>query len=627
MKNWLKNWRIDFLPGLSIIGLIILSRSLGILQPLEWKAFDLGLRWRPAEPTDQRITIVGINEEDIQTVLDYPISDRGLAALIQTVQAYNPRVIGIDIFRDKPVGEGYGDLETTLQAADNIIGIHKISDTPVQAPPMLPEAQVGFSDAILDADGFLRRSFLAGADADDNYRFSLTIRLVERYLAPEGLRLENGIRDPETMRFGQTEIPRFQPNTGGYVRTDNGGNQALINFRSGTEPFTEISYKALVSGQIDPELLQDRVVLVGYTAETVKDFVSSTAIAGSNPSLIPGVEVQAHAISQILSAVYDGRPFLKTPPNGLDYVLIVGSGLLGMALAHWRRKPSLHLLLMLAISLTGLLLYYGLLVASWWLPLVPTALAFLLNAVALYPFYQSQAQLRSQLDERQKLIDWTYNTIHNGPLQILSGMLSTWPDNQPAPAALRQDLQSLNREMRGIYEAMRQEMLLPTGQIILTGQQALDLHTPLDALLYEVYQATIERRRGFFEPILKVTCFKPMADSDLTLEQKRNLGRFLEEALINVCKYAEGTTRLMINCLQVGEHNVIQVIDNGVGLKSHLPKYQGGFGQGGFGTRQAHKLARGLWGHFERKAVDPQGVHCELRWPIQPPAWKRWVKK
>lgn len=629
LKNGLKNWRTDLLPGLSLTGLVILARLLGILQPLEWKALDLSLKWRPAETTDPRITIITITENDIQTELSYPIADQTLADLIQTLQTYNPRVIGIDIFRDKPVGEGYEALKETLQASSNVIAINKITGTPVAAPQMLREDQVGFADAILDDDGYLRRSFLAGADSQGNYHFSLTLRLVEQYLATEDIPVENGIHDPQTIRLGDTEIPRFQPNTGGYVRTDNGGNQTLINFRAGLQPFETIPYQTLMSDQANRDLLEDRIVLVGYSAESVKDFVSSGAIAGNSPSLIPGIDIQAHAISQILSAVYEERSFITALPDGLEYILILAGGLLGIALTHWRRKPTLYLLLVISFSAAWLLLCYGLLVASWWLPLVPTTAAFLLNAIAL-PLYQNQQRLTSQLEEREALIDSVFNNIHNGPLQRLSGMIRTWPEDQSPPDTTRENLITLNQELRNIHTAIRQEMLLPSGQLIVTGQRTVNLKMPLEALLYEIYRGTLERHQLFFKSVLQVTSFKEMADEDLTTDQKRDIGRFLEEMLLNVYKHAKGVTRLTVECRCENNYNVIRVTDNGAGLPDDRINPQGhsqttsqpSF-QGGYGTKQAYKLARSLGGKFSRTDVEPKGIRCELRWPTRLSFWKR----
>lgn len=620
MQPWRPNWQTRLLPGLSITALVILARLFGILQPLEWKMLDLSLRWRPAEATDPRITVIEITDEDLQTVLPHPPSDQALADLIQTLQTYEPRVIGIDIFRDGPVGEGYPALLQTLETVENTVLIHKILGlSPVAPLPSLSENQIGFADAALDSDGFIRRSLLGINDQDDNYRFSFTVRLVEKYLEPEGIILENGLRDPETMRFGPAEIPRFQENTGGYIRTQNSGNQTLLNFRSGPSPFETLTYKEFISQDIDPELIHNRAVLVGYTADSVKDFISSGAIQGMTPSLVPGVHLQAHAVSQILSAFYDKRPFLKALPDAFEYLLILGSGCLGIALVYWRRQPMVHLLLGVGAISLGLVSGYGLLVASWWLPTVPMAITFFLNAAVLYPFDQSQLQLRSQLEDRQKLINQTFNTIHNGPLQTLASMLSRWPVDQSAPAPMRSDLKTLNHELRSIYDAMQKEMLSSTEQLVLTSQQTVDLELPLNELCREAYQITLERHADFFEPIIKIVAFEPLKDEHLSIDQKRNLGRFLEEALINVKKYAKSTTRLTVDCRQRDGNNVIQVIDNGEGFKS-APS-----GSQGYGTKQAQTLARSLNGQFQRTKSTPKGVRCELRWPIEQSAWKRWI--
>ena len=68
--------------GLTVLGLILLARWLGIFQGLELKTLDVLLRLRPAELTDERILIVGIDEADIQRLGTHPISDAALAALL-----------------------------------------------------------------------------------------------------------------------------------------------------------------------------------------------------------------------------------------------------------------------------------------------------------------------------------------------------------------------------------------------------------------------------------------------------------------------------------------------------------------------------------------------------------------
>ncbi len=210
-------WRVGALPGIAVIGLVVFARLSGSLQGLEWTALDQFLRWRPAEPVDHRIIIVGINEADIRRIGSYPIPDRTIAALLRKLQAYEPAVIGLDIFRDLPVEPGHTDLVKAFQTIKNLTVIDKLADrtsVAIGPPPSLSLGQVGFADAIFDSDGYLRRSLLGTYDAKQNYRFSLTIKLAETYLATQGISLENGIRDPGAMRFGNTELTRFRSNSG-----------------------------------------------------------------------------------------------------------------------------------------------------------------------------------------------------------------------------------------------------------------------------------------------------------------------------------------------------------------------------------------------------------------------------
>ncbi|MEM9008284.1 MAG: CHASE2 domain-containing protein, partial [Cyanobacteria bacterium P01_F01_bin.86] len=84
-------WQRQLLPGITVIGLVILARALGFLQGLEWKTLDAFLRLRPAESQDERLLIVGIDEADIQRVGTYPIPDADLAKLLQTLAQDRPQ--------------------------------------------------------------------------------------------------------------------------------------------------------------------------------------------------------------------------------------------------------------------------------------------------------------------------------------------------------------------------------------------------------------------------------------------------------------------------------------------------------------------------------------------------------
>jgi CHASE2 domain-containing sensor protein len=67
------------------------------------------------------------------------------------------------------------------------------------------------------------------------------------------------------------------------VGADAGGNQILLNVRSGTMPFRVLSLSQIKSGQVNPDWIRGRIVLIGMMSFSAKDLASSGAIAGINP--------------------------------------------------------------------------------------------------------------------------------------------------------------------------------------------------------------------------------------------------------------------------------------------------------------------------------------------------------
>ena len=628
-SQWEKLWHNRILlSGLGATLFIIGIRLLGGFQFLEWKLLDTMLRLRVAEPTDPRITIVAINEEDLQQIGVYPIPDGQVADLLQTLSNYQPRGIGLDIFRDLPVEPGNQRLAQVFATSSEIVGIERrILSSPVPASPDLPDNQVGFVDVVLDSDGFLRRDLLGATDPEGNYRFSLTIQLAQLYLEQEGIALDNGLRNPEAMRFGSVELSPFRTNEGGYVRADAGGNQLLVFPRSGSQPFQTVSLQDLKAGTVPEDWLTDRIVLVGITAPSIKDLVNSDSIQGVNPSLVSGIEFRAHALSQVLSAAMDGRSLLRSWPELVEYGWILVWGFAGAGLHYWSRSPREQLAAVVLGMLTLTVLGYGLLLQGLWLTIVPTGLAFLINSVVLYIFYLYDQGLRDRIQERQQVIEQSFDAIHNGPLQSLVQLIRQAQTETPLTSEQYQkDLQALNQELRQVYSILRQESAVAGDYLHLGSDRIVDMTLPLHELLYEVYCHTLERDFPCFSGLkFQITKFESMIETGLTLEDKKSLARFLEEALCNCGKYATGATRLKVACCCDQGRNVIQVIDNGTGLTLEAPAPSQSAFSGGRGSQQAQQLAKQLRGSFERTQVQPKGMCCSLSWAEQRSPWYRVV--
>lgn len=622
-KQEITIWSVATLPGIAVIGLVILIRLTGALQFMEWVTLDSFLRLRPSEPIDKRVVIVGIDEEDIRRIRNYPIPDREIAQLLLTLHKYQPRVIGLDIVRDIPVEPGHAELVAAFKDIKNLIVVEKVLPISIKPPPDLPLEQIGFADVLSDDDGNVRRAILGTKSPEDpeKYALSLPLRLAETYLLAEGIELSNGIRDRSAMRFGSTELPRFFPNSGGYVRTDDFGVQLLLNYRNRRERFRTLSLKEIndiEAGNGNPNVLRDafggRIVLVGVTAPSIKDFINTSAIAHLQPpGKIYGVEFHAHVASQIVSAVLDGRPVLKTWSQGWEYLWIVGWGVLAIYLGRVTQSPLKNLVYVAVASLGLVGIGYAFIVGGWWIPVAPTLLVLVINGGILSAFYQYDRFLRSQIEIRQHTIERTFVVIHNGPLQTLANILRHIQDHDLEQKQLLEDLKNLNYEIREVGEYLKLEALDRKESLRLGSGLILDLKLPIRDLLYEVYSHTLRRNFPCFKTLkVKAYSFAPIQEQFLSLEQKRELCQFLEEALCNAGKHAKGLTRLSATGKQNEGWYTLSIKDNGASLCSSSE---------GRGTKQCLNLAKKLNGKFQRKSLGEKGTLCELSWPIAGRNW------
>ncbi|RUS93632.1 hypothetical protein DSM106972_095730 [Dulcicalothrix desertica PCC 7102] len=616
------------LPGLAVIACIIFVRLTGSLQLLEWIAFDNFLQLRPPEASDPEVVIVGINEDDIRTVGKYPIPDRDLAQLLTIIQSYKPAAIGLDIFRDLTYSPDRAILSNILENSPNLIGIEAALNTRsslvVKPPPELPPNRIAISDVILDPDGKLRRCLLASRGNESQIKYSLSLKLAQLYLRSKGISFKHGARADFPIFFGNTELNRFHSHTGAYVNAASGGNQILINYRSSKYPFTIVSLTDVLSNRVKPQLMQNRIVLIGMMTTSINDTFMTSATKGTwltdvvnstdQYQLIYGVEYHAHATSQIINNVLNKRPFIQTWFFAWDYLWIFTWGILGIATGLLLQSPWKTLLSLALASFLLILICYSLIVVSWWIPLVPTLLALCGAGLTTSLFDQNY---RVFMEQRILTLKRTYDAVHNGPLQTIAAMLRSLDDNS-SNSQLRMQLQALNYEVRTVYEVMNQELLSCNNRYV---------DTPIPTLLYEIYENTLMRSLPGFDTIKTYIApdFTPLEDCYLSPEHKIGLCLFLEEALCNVGKHAKNATRLDVVCKREKSLCILQIIDNGFNYQSN---YSGGrHAQSGRGTIQAKELSSKLRGTFQRKVRLPQGIICELTWRDIKPWWQRILKK
>ncbi len=391
------------LVALGITVPIILLRFCGLLQGLEWNLLDRFFRWRPVEEPDGRIVIVTIDEADLKEVGQWPVPDGILAQSLANIKAQNPQAIGLDLYRDLPVEPGHTDLVKLFNSTPNLFGIDKVLVPKIAPPPTLSQrGQVGFADFLVDADGKVRRALLSVILSEDEVRYSFPIKLALHYLEAEGIVLESVDREGQRIRAGKAVFERFSGNDGGYVGTQSGGYQILLNFRGTQENFATFSLREVLDNQMPSDSFRDRLVLIGTTAESIKDlfYTPYSSRLFNSPELMPGVVIHANITSQILSAALDGRPLLRVWFEPLEWLCILAIAGVG-AVVSWRFKSTGAIAFCVLVASSGLLgVCYLAFLYGWWLPFIPSWLALVGAAVALLVVTNKQ---REQLQFRLTL--------------------------------------------------------------------------------------------------------------------------------------------------------------------------------------------------------------------------------
>ncbi len=385
--------------------LVILMWQLGWLQNAEFAVYDLFVRGQgDPHATDPRFVLVLQGEKDIKA-LTFPLPDATLARLIDRIESGTPAVIGLDIYRDVPVpqdGSGLAQLNAALAGTPeaprkNVIGIFALgsAENPfaIAPPPALAThaSRIGFNSLPYDNNAVRRAyvNFLFKQDGDRPLvaynSFAMSVALA--YLRPHGVvpSIKDGL-----IALGHTVIPPLNTREGGYVREAVDGYQFLIDYR-GMRHFTSLSVSDALNA--DPSLFTNKIVLIGSDAESSND-QHDTPIAPQ----VPGVEIHAQIVNQLLRAGLQG----ETPVRGAGFALNaaavllcgLGGGTMAFSIRSYLAFAAVGAAAVCALLLAGWLLYaHGL-----WMIIAAPALAFLLatGLVKAYAVSHEEAQ-RSQL--------------------------------------------------------------------------------------------------------------------------------------------------------------------------------------------------------------------------------------
>lgn len=391
---------------------------MGWLQTWELGSFDSLVRLQADRAPDPRLLVVGISEADIQALGKFPIDDRSIAQTLTKLQKYGPKVIGLDLYRDLPTQPGHQELLAQL-TAPNVVAICKLSDAEspgVPAPPGMPPDRVGFNDFVLDADGVVRRNLLYVTKPDKTTVFSFAVQLARLYFK-DRMQPENSPVNRDRINWGKAQFLPLKPDSGGYVNIDARGYQILLKYRSAAQVARQVSIRQVLNGEIDPSWVKDKIVLIGTTAPSARDlFLTPYSPVKQQTPKIPGVLLHAQMLSQILSAVVEGRSLFWVWPEWAEILWNAAWAIVGGALA-WRIRHPCRMAIAGAAASIGLWgISFALFASGGWVPLVSPALGLVVTGVAVSAyrkFYDGFHDSLTGLPNRDSFVDCVGRAIAN----------------------------------------------------------------------------------------------------------------------------------------------------------------------------------------------------------------------
>jgi adenylate cyclase len=297
-----------FVIGLMItvfIGLTgCLAFSINLFHGLHLQSGDLFYRAADSDATtgpDNNIAIIAIDDRSLDQLGRFSSWPRSYhARLIDSLVKAGARVIVFDILFSEPTTDDDG-LAASIEQAGNVI-LPFAGNLEAQSPNLngntadlesvvrpLPAFEAGalatgHANILPDEDGIVRSLPVIIRNGAD-YEPALSLTAVARYLRrpqiieslPEGNRL---------------------PFAGRSIPLENAGNM-LINYpggSSGSSDFATVSYVDVLNGSVTPDVLKDKIVIIGATATGLGDTFWTPL-----GRMMSGVEVHASAMETILA--------------------------------------------------------------------------------------------------------------------------------------------------------------------------------------------------------------------------------------------------------------------------------------------------------------------------------------
>ncbi|HEU0176079.1 MAG TPA: CHASE2 domain-containing protein [Blastocatellia bacterium] len=387
-------WAIAIVLVSATLALWIDWRVLG----LETSAGDWLMRQRGLLRPPDDIVIIAIDEPSLKRFGGFPWPRSLMARALDSLKNAQPKAIALDVLYVDPTTKADdAALASAIKRAGNIVVAARLtagttSEDAVEWLRPLKDiesnaAGVGHDDVHTGFDGVARTLLLRKADDQGVALWAMAVELIR---VGDGLAADALHALPQAVAIGNRILPVTTDLDSDLIESTGAGSERLRVERlpfdyigpSGSFAPQTISFSEVIDGNVDPQRLRNKYLLIGATAATLGEKVASPFIHSMSggrlrSDLMPGVEVLANEVNTILR----GR-FYREVPDWLTffYSLLAGAGVIIFAALAQGSYEIARQIAALGALLTLILLTSYLAFSRWLIlpPVAPMILAFMI---------------------------------------------------------------------------------------------------------------------------------------------------------------------------------------------------------------------------------------------------------
>jgi adenylate cyclase len=329
------------LAGVFLVAALLVGAALGaqeingIASPLD-RIENLTLDWRfllaGARPAPSSVVIVAIDNEALSEAGSDAPTREMMARLVRALASFHPRSIAIDVaFLNPRDADSDAELASALKAAPAVVAA--IGDFDMVDPPKAtaepadlalapkPSSVLWPIDSIRDA----AQVGLANVSTDSG---GVPRYIPMIYQTPDGVVPSFALAAASQALQAEPFLDPDRIEIAGQSRAMDLGYHMPLRFYGPDGSFRRISAVQVLHGDLDPEALRGKVVVVGVTATGASD-----SFATPFDRVAPGVEVFATAIGNLVA----GDGLARTPSTRrLDAAAAIALPVLMIALMAMR---------------------------------------------------------------------------------------------------------------------------------------------------------------------------------------------------------------------------------------------------------------------------------------------------